>query len=60
MSFLCFRPISVVFRGDTGIYTSLDRVGGEVSPLGWDGVDGAWHHCIGAWVVLGYRYSQYR
>ena len=44
LSFLCSKAIIVVFRIGTGIYTGLD------------GVDGAWHFCIGAQVVLGYRY----
>ena len=50
LSFLCSRIISVVFRGGTEIHTCLggDGVGWRVSPLGSEGIEGTWHHCIGA------------
>ena len=53
LSFLCSKTISVVFQGGTRSYIGLDGggVGWRVSSLGWDGVDWAWHHCIGAWVL---------
>ena len=44
LSFRCSKTLSVVFWGGTGIYTGLDGggVGWRVSPLGSNGVDGAW------------------
>ena len=47
--YLCSVP------GFTLVWMGVGRVGGYPP---WDGmVDGSWHHCIGAWVVLGYWYS---
>ena len=53
--------LCVVFRGGTRIYTGLNR-----GVVGWGGIprgiDGAWHHCIGAWelsvlVIPGFSWS---